>query len=305
MRNGHAIILLALACSCAKPEPKPEPVPPEDPIVTMYAAAVDRGVSLLDGGFVVSRADDGAASHTGDSLIFSGIALDAWPCDAGAQTEEALIAMLEILNGGLFRHPTIPDDVSLDGALGLYRGVASRVARCPGSRERLAAPFAKHLAFSKDGQLNPSGGGTLVTVFRVVRDAVAYQLGLDERPSAWAVEKLSTTIAGWAALVNATHVAAYRIHLGLLSIETLESAGVPFPGAERDKFCASTRGVDMPTVDHYCGRGDLAGWARGFTYDSWEYRHQRAGWESADGRPGLRTPALDLATGLRKAYGLP
>jgi hypothetical protein len=40
-------------------------------------------------------------------------------------------------------------------------------------------------------------------------------------------------------------------------------------------LCDVTRGMDIPTLDDWCGRGDLARWIAGYQYNHWEYRAQR------------------------------
>ncbi len=116
------------------------------------------------------------------------------------------------------------------------------------------------------------------------------------------VSSLLAQVVAWAAAVNASHAAAFRINLGLLIIETLEDAGYAIPGLYRDGFCQATRGVDIPTVDHWCGRGGLPEFVRDFKYNEWEYRHQRSGsWESPDGG-GIETPALDFLVGVDRLY---
>ncbi len=67
---------------------------------------------------------------------------------------------------------------------------------------------------------------------------------------------------------------------------------------------APRRGVDIPLIDHKCGRGDLKGWIDAFKFNEWEYRHQRSGkWEQPDG-DGDETPGLDLITAIRAAYDI-
>ncbi len=95
------------------------------------------------------------------------------------------------------------------------------------------------------------------------------------------------------------------MNLGFLTLETLEDLGDDISNSGRNDFCAATRGVQIATVDEWCGRGGLKDWISNFQFDRYEYAFQRSGsWESPDGN-GDKTPALDLLVAMRQVYNLP
>jgi len=304
LRNGHAIILaLAAILACESAPERAEPQAPADPQVKAFEHASERLVGMLDShGFLVSWWEGGTPAHEGDSLLWSSMAMGVLPCEKAEGVEAALLKMVQDLGGGLHRHPSLPAAVSLDGALGFWWGVAHRVARCPEAKALWVEAFGEHVAFTAARRLNPSSDVEFIAPFLAVRNAVGSMLGLTEAPSASEIDGLAKLLAGWAFTVKTQHAAAYRIHLGLLSLQAVEASGVSVPSSGRDAYCAATEGVDMPTVDDWCGRGDLAAWAAAFQFDAWEYRFQRAKWESPDGKPGLHTPGLDYIVAMRALY---
>lgn len=297
----YLIVAIALAaCSRAPQRPDPEPSPP--PVSERYQAAVARLDPFLDGGWIVSRRPDASAEHTGDSLIWSGIAMAALPCDGpGAAIETALSEAVHAKGGALERHPTLPSDASLDGALGLYLGVAERTARC--HSQAWPAVIAEHAAFVREheGKVNETGG-SLEAALGVVLDQVGFQLGVGPRPTDGRQRTLEAEMASWAFVARASRSACFRIHLGWLALRTIEKAGGAVTAGGRDAFCAASAGTDLPVVDHWCGRGDVAGWIDAFQYDAWEYRHQRCpAWETPDGKNN-HSPAIDYLIAIRDAY---
>jgi hypothetical protein len=313
----RAIILLLACLACAKAPARPEPAEPTDAIRSLYSFGVTRLTSqFLEQGRVVSR-DGDAPAHQGDSLLWSGLALYALPCADGTQIEDALIAEIEASGGALQRFPGLPKPVSMDGALGLYRGVSDLLTRCPGTAEKWAPTLALHLQYmaQNGGRLGP-GGARLEGSFGSLVELLGARLGLGGGPDAAAVGALEAQIAAWAWLVQRAYEyemlkkpenrdlpAAYRMHLGLLALETIEANGEGVSAGGRDAFCSATAGARLPTTDHYCGRGGLTEWVESFRFDEWEYRHQRAHWEQPDGN-GQRTPALDLLVAIKTAYQL-
>lgn len=297
--NGHSIIcVLALVAGCSRaPEREPLAEPTAD-VAALFADASDHLLELAEDGWVVSRWADGTPEHEGDSLIWTGIAMGTLDCRRGDVLEAALVRMINDQAGVLYRHPRLKDRAaSLDGALGLYWGIAQRVHRCPESLETWQIAMAKHAA---------APAPYVVREFTSARDQLLHALGLRGAPSGDRLRALEAQVASWAGAVNAKHAACYRAHLGLLSLELVEASGGAISGPGRDSFCAATRGMDLPTVDHWCGRGDLGGWIAAWRPDEWEYRLQRCpAWEAADGKPGLSTPGLDRLVALRAVYQLP
>jgi hypothetical protein len=172
--------------------------------------------------------------------------------------------------------------------------------------EKWQPVFAKHENFSRpDGQLNPKSDAKLPKEFTYVRDLLASRLGAAGRPSDDRLRALEVQIAGWATAVKTSRSACFRINLGYQALKTIHELGGPISAPGKDAFCDATAGTDLPTVDHYCGRQDLGAYVNAFHWDEWEFRHQRCpGWESADGKPGLATPGLDLAEALKEKYAL-
>lgn len=289
MRN---ILTLVLAlCACGKTEPKPEPSPADAEIRARAAQVEERILGLTEPrGWVVSKHIDGSIEHTGDSLIWTGMAMGVMSCAGGAAPEAALLEILQTNNGRFLRHPTLPSkETSLDGHIGVYWGIAQRVRRCPESSPLWVAALATHEPVNLKGP------------FEHLLSSLKYQLGMGGKPN---VAALTDTVAAWAYGVVLSKSAGFRIHLGLLSLQTLEHAGVGLPAGARTKFCSASDGSGLTTTDHWCGRGDLAGWVKAFEFNRYEYAHQRAEWENADGRPGLVTPGLDLLVALSDLYQL-
>ena len=314
--NGHAIIILALSlASCGKADDRAEPDPATDRIAELHASASARLLKDFVQGdtWVVSRWDDsGAAERQGEGLLWSGVALSALTCEDGNGIEAGLIAAITAHGGALVRIEPLGEyeggrEVTWDGAVGLYRGIAARATFCPGSAERWAPVIALHVDYvdANGGQLNARAPATIPEPLRYVLDLLAWRLGVGNEPNHGRLAALELAFAVQAAGVNATHAAAYRLNLALLSFQTVENLGISVSGGGRDRFCAASRGVDIPTMDEWCGRGGLASWIDGFQFNAWEFRHQRAGaWERPDGAPGLSTPGLDILVAIVQAYAL-
>lgn len=303
------ILTSLLLMACAKAPEADDPVPAPPTIEERFDAAQDRIVAdFLENGWIVSRGTNGEAEHTGDSLIFTGIWLGAADCDAGNASETMLQDTIERNGGALVRYePMEGNAASLDGALGLYNGIGDRIIRCPASIPRWRDVMLIHKQFLEDhhGRLHGDpNAGQLVPEFDYVLDLLLARLsadsggGFDGRRLA----RLMAESTAWALGVQATHAAAFRVHLAFLAFTAVENLGQTVNPQGRDGFCAATAGIDMPTVDQWCGRGDLAAWIDDFTPNLWQYRHERSGaWENPDGR-SLLTPGLDYLVAIRRAY---
>ncbi len=301
MRRLFAILLALSACNRVK---KPEPIDPTTHVRARYTQAVERlSTEFLENGWVVSRHPDWSPEHTGDSLIWTGLWLYAAPCEE--QTSDKMLReTIMRLDGALVRYEPLGEyangrDVSLDGALGLYRGMIDRVMRC-GEGDAWAPVFRKHVEYLDEhfDHLNDHAPAVLIDEFRFVVQAIGSRLGISSGPSENDVRRLETLVAGWATAVNTAHAAAYRTHLGLLALETVETAGYD---VNWDLFCAATKGDGLVTVDYRCGRGDLGAWIDAFKFNRYEFQPQRAVWESEN--PGdVLTPGLDLLVAIREMY---
>lgn len=301
-------LLLACVVGCgAGDEPKTAQAP-SSTIVALYDSVVARVDGFLDGGWIVSRYPGGEPEHLGDSLIRSGLAMAALPCDGpGATIEAELAGRIDAAGGGLQRHRELPDDVSLDGALGLYFGVASRVRRCPGSRELWRPVVEKHVALVVElgGRLNRAAAAELEVDFKYVLRRLGASLDIDTSAVGGAKDALEREAAAWAQTALAAHSACYRVHLGWLALRTLDELADPTSGQGRALFCAATDGADLPVVDRWCRRVSLKPWIESYEFDKWAYRHEDCpAWQTPD-ESGRHHPAIDLALAVREEYAVP
>jgi hypothetical protein len=300
-------LLGALGYGCARDDTKTsEPLAPSPEIVAKYNEAVDR---VLDErftplGWVVSRQSDGSAEHLGDSLIWTGMLLGTLPCERAAKVSAALRKMIGDERGGLYRYPTLPDDVSQDGALGFYWGLARHLKRCPAEKEAWLKPMRLHQSLGAF-ELNRDSTAQLLPEFNYAQDITFSSLGLGDQPSSFRLSTLATEGKIAALDAKLRERACFRVHITLLAMDTAEVLGDSVPQTARDEFCATTKGMELPSVDHFCGRGDeLLKFIDAFKEDEWEMRLQRCpAWESPDG-DGSATPGVDLLVALTLAYGL-
>lgn len=276
------LLILSMLCACSKAESQPENPPP---IGTTYIAAANRLAGMLEDGWVVSRWADGTPRDRGDSLIFTGIAMGALSCADGAQPEAALAKMLRDNHGVPYRHPTIQDDYSLDGLLGLWWGIAGRTKRCPETKELWAALLPEH---EKAVAIEP--------LFHTALQQVMADLGVAPQPSASDRGELGALVGGWAFAVVAKSHAAYRLHLGFLTLSLIDAPH------GKNVFCSSVPQAKIALLEQFCGRGGLAEWQQAFAYNRFVYAFQRASWESEQVPAGLETSGIDLLVALRVLY---
>lgn len=326
MRYLPLLLCLLAAYGCGKAKDEPEPASPSEAVIAQFqdASARLRNGFLDHGTWVCSRTSQEPSNnlprtceHAGEAILWSGEAMAALSCADGQSIEDGLIDMVTRNGGALVRVEPLGEyaggrEITLDGAIGFYRGVAHRALKCPGSLEKWQRPIALHLSYlaANDSRLNAASEARLedevfgIKVdFSYPLDLLAFKLGLKGDPGDARWRTLEREVAAWAAVVNLKHAAAYRVNLGFVSMETVEEMGENVSQSGRNDFCAATRGVDIPTVDQWCGRGDLEGWVSAFKFDEWEYRHQRSGsWEAEPDGNGLKTPGLDLLVALRQAY---
>lgn len=298
---ASAFFALGLA-SCGKEPDHAEPEPSPPPIPELYRAAAElTAAEFVDGARIVSRGDP--TKKPGDGLTFAGVWLYAAPCDLSAPLGDALAGEIVARGGIISRHPSLADEVTLDGALALYRGVAEQVRRCgKADTWREAIRLHRDYVNAHAGRMNPGSDSTLLPPFDYPLERIAAGLGLAPMPSAIDLRALEIAVGTWAHAVVTTHSACFRIHLGYLALTAPEALG---DDVHRATFCAGAVGADIPLIDHYCGRGDLKAWVAGYERDLWEYRHQRCGgWETPDGK-GIRHPGVDLQAGIREAYLVP
>lgn len=258
---------------------------PHDDHLAIYKATVDRIVSLIDSGWVVSRYKDGRAKDQGDSLLFTGLAMGAMPCSQGAAQEAALLKMLDEKHGGVYRHPSIPDDYSLDGLLGLWWGINNRTKRCPDSKDIWAKILPQHAA-----------AVAIEPFFYTVLDQVEANLGIAPEPTLSQRGDLGAAVGAWAMGVVSQRAAAYRLHLGYLALSIVKA-----PKGEA-VFCEAVKDAKIALIEHFCGRSGLDAWIHNFAFNRYVYAFQRAAWEDADGREDVDTPGVDLLVALSIMY---
>ena len=272
-----ALVLCLFACTPSKPV---EPEEPSIAVSQLYEDAGQRLTSFYDRGWVVSRWTDGTLEHQGDSLIWTAMALGAAPCAGGQVEALAIRRMLSALGGGIWRHPDLSEDASLE-----ERAIAMRNCVL---------------------KLNPDSKASLTPSFDYLPRVLLWESGGDvHEPDAHLLHEIQVMALGWATAVKASHAAAFRVHLAMLALDTAEMVGRKLDPTLRAGFCEAAKGMDMPTVDNFCGRDGLRSWIGAFEFNAWEYRHQRAAaWETPDGKDGLETPGVDLLVALSTAYSL-
>lgn len=275
--NKFLFLIILLLSACHKSNSSTDPLPTPDRFLEIQ----DRALKMSDNGWVVSRGTAGTAEHKGDALLWTGLALGTMNCEYDQPVKDALIKMLTDTAGGLYRHPDIPDEWSIDGAIGLYWGLSHRVALCHDADDWKDL-FSLHMEKV-----------ALPPYFDVMRQTVAAQLGLATNPDTNSRGRLGAEVAAWAISTVSQKAAAYRLHLGFLVLDVVDAP----KGA--GAFCAVVDVAKIPLIEHFCGRPSLDAWLQDFQYNLYEYRHQRADWEGPDGQ-GLETPAIDYLIGYRE-----
>ncbi len=309
------IALSSLCCKKAK-----DPIPLSSPTAedrAGYQAAVNHVISRhVFGNFgVVSLKTDGSPEHAGEALIWGGTALWALPCAAGQGISDGLRAMILDQGGAMIRVDPLGEyddgrQITLDGALGAFLGIARRVADC-GEMVDWREPLRAILAFQEANgdRMHPGSENRLIGEFTAVRDMIAYNVGLADRPTDQRFRELEQTVGGWATAVEIAHEtkigsdACYRVNLGLTAYLSDEAGGQPVSQLGRDQFCAATRSMDIPTIDNFCGRKPIVEYLASYEPNAWEFRHQRCGkWEQPDG-DGNESPGVDKLVAYILAYG--
>ncbi len=317
------LLFVILFAACSKAPPPTKPLSPDDSARLSHRETAERIVvgsvalpAFVDGDRVVSRYADGRIEHEGDGLIWLGVTLAGLPCDMGLDLEARAAAGIVADNGSLSRHPSRPDDASLDGALGLYRGVIERSVRC-GRGDVWREAMQKHvdLLDRTGGRLNERGSAIIALDFIAVARLAAIAAGANvRRPTDAELGRLEAEAVGFAKVVAGGYrlwkaglvdkaPACFRLHLSYLTLRSMERSGVGVSGGGRASFCDTVDFADLPLVEHWCGRGDLVGWIQSFQHDLFEFQHQRCTeYESPDGKPDLHTPGVDKLIAEREAY---
>lgn len=311
----YFFLFLALI-SCSKAKDKFPEEPPQDFYRMDYRATSQQLVeNFTYGGFgVVSRGPSGEPKHSGEALIWGGTALWAMPCDMAQNISIEMARMIDQGNGAIIRVNPLGEyengrEVSFDGFTGLILGISRRVTDC-GELELWIDPFTKLLAFQKsnDNRMHPNVPQRIFGQFTYVRDLIGSHLNINQKPSDNMLLDLEKLIGGWPALIQIAHAtgngsdACFRVNLGLSTIFAVETMGKEISSNGRNQFCENTKGMDIPTVDHWCGRKNIGEYLQNYQPNLWEYRHQRCKWESPDGKNNT-SPQLDKLVAYVLAYG--
>ena len=308
---GHVIIFWALGCGAVADQFEKEPEEEESKpgFEEIYA---DLTKDFLHNGLIVSR-DNGQPEHQGEAILWTGIAAGALPCWMARPFMDK-ISDMSIKNGGYFERTEplgeyVDRPINFDGMSGVYFGYAGFISHCE-IYPALVDSWGKHRKYLSDNgdRLHPNTSEKYPNVFDSVVQAIDYRLGLrSSLPNADALKLVSTAASTWATGVVLSQSACYRIHLSFLQLKALDYMGV---GTGRDSFCRATgkagdpsqTAIDIPLIDHYCGRDGLKNYLDNFLSNQWEYRFQRCGaWETPDGN-NIATPGLDFLVGYSEYY---
>lgn len=316
MRNLLLMVtLLVVACNPVKKK-----LEASEPSAADIAAYQDASAAVADrfiyGGFgVVSLDPSGAPEHLGEALIWGGTYLWGVSCDLGKPVADALAAMINRLGGQMIRVDPLGEyegdrAITWDGMVGALMGISRRVTAC-GETDLWRQPILAMIAYqdSRGHRLNDSSSAVAPVGFLYVRDLIAARLGLRDEPDESRKIDFEKNAAGWPAIVALSHQtgigsdACFRVNLAFSSIVTVETLGKEMSDAARGEFCLGSDGMQIPTIDHLCGRERISNYIAQFEPNQWEYRHQRCGsWESPDGG-GNQSPGLDRLTAYVMEFG--
>jgi hypothetical protein len=271
-------------------------------------------------GYIVSRYVDGSPEHLGEGLLWSGIAMDALPCVKAAVFAKDLFYNIRKNNGQLERIDPIAGPTwdygqrggNFDSETGYYFGWISLLTKCPELSTELKETWEIREDYleENDRALWPAPEGDspvkMMPEFTFTRDAISHEFGLRGRPHDDRLRLLEIQLLAWATAVYANKSPCYRVNLSLLHIMGLEKLGYEFSDTFKASYCEMEFGMDIPTLSHWCGNPvPLGRFISEFVPNSWEFRYQRCGkWEVPDGKPNLKTPALDLLWGMKIYYNL-
>ena len=310
------ILYTILLFGCSKAKDKFPDEIPQDFYRIDYRATSQRLIEEHTyGGFgVVSRGPNGEPKHQGEALIWGGTALWALPCDMAQNISLEMARMVHRGEGAIVRVDPLGEyeggrEVSFDGFTGLILGISRRITDC-GELDLWIDPFTKLLAYQKsyDNKMHPNVPQKIFGEFVYIRDLIGSYLNIIQKPSDDRLIDLEKMIGGWAFAVRTAHVtgkgsdACFRVNLGLSTFLAAETLGKSISQKGRDQFCESTKDMSIPSVDHWCGRENIKSYIDSYVEDQYEYRLQRCGYESQDGKDN-KSPRLDKIVAYVLAYG--
>lgn len=301
----HLLPILLLT-ACATADEKRDPAGPDRAaLVVQYQELSARLLrDHTENGWIVSR-ENGQPRHQGDSLLWTGIAMAATTCEDGQIFADRMRTMLKENAGALVRYEPLPEnykdgnEISFDGATGLYFGILARLVRCPSNIADWDAIWPVHLGFLERNYeyLHPNSTAAVEPPFNALRDIISHKLGRGDMPGGVRLSALEAAATGWAYAVVKVREPAFRIHLAWLYMRSLERVNALSEGG-RNGFCAAAKPAKLPLVEIWCGRMTVTDWD--FKLNEFEYASQRGAWEKPDGK-GYETPGLDRILALREA----
>jgi len=291
------LVLHCVGCTNAK---RDEPLD----LSAKYTEVADRLPEFTENGWIVSRNLEDGTEHEGDSLLWTALAMAALDCERAKPYAAHLADMITRNDGALVRYEPLGEyangrEISFDGATGLYYGILDNIVRC-NAHDFWGHPWSKHVeAVDRNkGRLHPNVEAFVGPEFTVLPHYIGFLLGRRSEPHGDRIRILEAQVSAWAVGVISTKAACFRLHLGWLyldSLQTMDALG----GAGKASYCGGTTDAQIPLLDHWCGRRDMSDWFEDFKYDEWEMRWQRCGgWETPDGN-GYRTPAIDWLMGYK------
>ncbi len=305
------VALLVSACGKAKPEPHQENATAEVQGAFDAAAARLLRQHLKNGAYVYTLKPDGSLEHAGEAINEAAVAMASLKCADAEGIADAMADRIAAGQGAIARAEPLPEtykgrEFNFDGETHLEYAFAAFAVRCPDQAGRLPEAWRAHAAMMADhgGEVYPGTGAKMQVGFAFLGKALSHRFGQGDEPPHGELLELEDAAAAWAGQLQIGHKPCWPVNLGFKHLRALEALGYDV-GRGRDLLCAATRGMDIPTLDEWCGRGDLARWIAGYQYNRFEYRFQRCGepWEQPDGH-GDQTPAADLLEAIRQKYAV-
>lgn len=289
-KRGLALACAFLVLGCGKPDDPKRGSVDSRKYEELSQRLVDNHLSPT--GFVISK-ENGENRHEGDSLIWSGIAMGALPCDKANLISDGLRTAVKVGGGYLRRFEPLPDqylggrEISLDGAIGVMFGVALTMKHCPDIDLSWWDDWFRTIG---DGELYPGTGVKWPPAVDWGWNLLAHRRGIRGKPASEVKRAMELAMTGWTEAVRQSQAAAFRVHLATLIMMTSELLGEP---PRKNEFCSAAEGVQLGLTEWWCGRRDPNDLLLAWEMNVWEYQWQRSPkWEVPDGK-GYETPAVD------------
>lgn len=303
-----ALFLLVVGCSGWPPwgekgkageEPAKASLPPAEDVSSFDGEAAALTERLLarnldEDGQVAVRREDGSFDDQGDAGIFTGLAVAALGCEAGAPLLAALLKAIDDNGGMIPRHNPLVESrngpTTRDQVAGVMLGLVERWQRCPDDRLAIRTAWQKHVAYvERIGALGPTLDGALLSM-RWIWGAVGQYFGAGG--GGGSRQQFEAAAAATADKVRLGRSACFPIHVETLEMIAAAKIGQPVSEAALAAFCGFTK-VDLGLTEWLCQRRPAADWLASFKRDAWVYAFQRCpAWEAPDGGQAS-SPSLD------------